>query len=407
MHTKQVFGSMFRSSASIILAGVVVGACLLAVPSAHASSAPLVTTTILDVTNATTTSAQIGSPVHASVVVASSTGSTTPSGTVNFALYQGLVCSGDPSTQSGVVLMNGVATSSTTTVPVGGLSYLVHYSGDTNYPAADGVCQPLIGVIAGTHLSTTLSSSSVVSGSSVSDKATLSSTTNTAGGTVAYTVYSNNACTVGAQSAGVVAVTSGSVPTSTPLMFSVPGTFYWQAVYSGDSQNAAATSTCGSEVLTVTATTTPPVVPGLGVVHGTVFNDLNQNELLDAGEPGIAGFVINLHIGTNNGAPIVASTTSDATGAYSFGSLALGTYYVEEIHQPAWTQTSGDTALTIATTSPTGVVNFANIPKGANGGGGGNGDGYHQGTGGGKNFDQGHGDDGHQQNYTHHGRNHR
>ena len=72
-----------------------------------------------------------------------------------------------------------------------------------------------------------------------------------AGGTVTYTVYTNDACTAGAQSAGTVTVTNGVVPNSNPITFSNAGTWYWQAVYSGDANNAGAKSTCNEETLVV------------------------------------------------------------------------------------------------------------------------------------------------------------
>ncbi len=92
-------------------------------------------------------------------------------------------------------------------------------------------------------------------GTSVTDQATLVGASPDAGGTVTYTVYTNNACTTGARSAGTKTVTNGVVPASNALAFTSVGTFYWQAVYSGDittgGRNYGATSPCTDEVLTV------------------------------------------------------------------------------------------------------------------------------------------------------------
>lgn len=89
-----------------------------------------------------------------------------------------------------------------------------------------------------------------------------------------------------------------------------------------------------------TATTT------LGSISGTVYNDLDGDEKLDGGEPGIQGFVIKLHTRVNwserNKKGLFATTTTDANGNYSFGNLANGTYNVEEIRKAGWKQTSGD-----------------------------------------------------------------
>ncbi len=83
------------------------------------------------------------------------------------------------------------------------------------------------------------------------DSATLTSATSDAGGSVTYTVYSDNTCTTSYKSAGTKTVTNGVVPDSDSVTFNEVGTFYWQASYGGDSKNNSAKSTCTSETLTV------------------------------------------------------------------------------------------------------------------------------------------------------------
>jgi len=112
-------------------------------------------------------------------------------------------------------------------------------------------------------LSTNLSDSNIRVGRTVFDSATLSGETNNAGGSVTYTVYSDNACTLNSQDAGTVTVTNGVIPDSSALLFNATGTFFWQAVYSGDTNNPGVASLCGSEVLTVNAS--PTGVPPTGV----------------------------------------------------------------------------------------------------------------------------------------------
>src|SRR5207248_1729776 len=80
---------------------------------------------------------------------------------------------------------------------------------------------------------------------------TLSGASGTAGGTVTYTVYSDNACTTSFASAGTRTVTNGTVPDSDPVTFTNAGTFYWQAAYSGDANDNPAVSACTSETLVV------------------------------------------------------------------------------------------------------------------------------------------------------------
>jgi len=117
-------------------------------------------------------------------------------------------------------------------------------------------------------IATTLSSGSINIGESVHDSASLTGATADAGGTVTYTVYSNNACTQGAQGAGQVTVTNANVPDSNAIQFNNAGTFYWQAVYSGDNNNNAAASVCQSEVLVVN-----PNHPGISTAQNVIPND--------------------------------------------------------------------------------------------------------------------------------------
>ncbi|MFN8291754.1 MAG: SdrD B-like domain-containing protein [Chitinophagaceae bacterium] len=57
-----------------------------------------------------------------------------------------------------------------------------------------------------------------------------------------------------------------------------------------------------------------------------VWNDLNNNGIQDAGEPGIAGVTVTLYAA--DGTTVLATTTTDAIGNYQFTNLAAGTYVV-------------------------------------------------------------------------------
>ena len=93
-----------------------------------------------------------------------------------------------------------------------------------------------------------------------------------------YTVYSDNACSQNARTAGSVAVneSTGAVPNSNTLSFPTAGTFYWQASFSGDANNAATLSSCSSEPLTVgkaSLTLTTAATPTAAAVGQTVQDD--------------------------------------------------------------------------------------------------------------------------------------
>jgi hypothetical protein len=354
-------------SLAVVAIGIAMMVSVFAATLARADAAPTMTVAILNAGNATTTSAQIGSLVYASVNVASSTSSTIPSGTVNFNLYANTACSGAAAVQSDVALANGFAQSNLIPVPSSGLSYLINYNGDASNTPSSSTCVALTATASTTLLSTTLSTTSALAGSSVFDSATLAGITSNASGTLVYNIYSDNACSALTQSAGAVAVTNGIVSNSSTIVFNTPNTYYWQAVYSGDTNNLAATSSCGSEILTVAATTTPPVATTTGMISGEVYNDLNNNNILDSGEPGLAGFTVQLsgasknYRGSNTTQEVIATTVTDANGNYSFSNLTDGTYKVEEIDQSGWIQETSDfNAVVISNGSSQTGLNFAN-----------------------------------------------
>jgi hypothetical protein len=111
-----------------------------------------------------------------------------------------------------------------------------------------------------TTLSTLLSSGeasgrriAVPKNTAVTDSASLrGSNVSTATGMVTYRVYSDDDCDSPAISSDSVGVTAGSIPASTAVSLSAPGTYYWQASYSGDSNNEPSKSPCGSEQEIVT-----------------------------------------------------------------------------------------------------------------------------------------------------------
>src|SRR5260370_638538 len=96
-----------------------------------------------------------------------------------------------------------------------------------------------------TTVATTLSATSIATGGSVSDQATITGAAPTAGGTITYTVYSDNVCkTVVADATPSPNIVDNEVaPASKLTTFNKTVTFYWQAVYSGDpSTNTLANS---------------------------------------------------------------------------------------------------------------------------------------------------------------------
>jgi hypothetical protein len=133
-------------------------------------------------------------------------------------------------------------------------------------------------LVSGTQISTSLSGGgqsgqaiTVPPGTAVTDSATLTgANSGTAGGTVAYKLFSDSACTALIQAAGTKTVTNGAVPNSDPVTLSSPPVIYWQASYSGDALNNPSTSPCGSETETISGgvDTTPPACALTAVIPG-------------------------------------------------------------------------------------------------------------------------------------------
>jgi len=65
-------------------------------------------------------------------------------------------------------------------------------------------------------------------------------------------------------------------------------------------------------------------------VQGTVWRDANHNRVLDLGEAKVAGWTVELLLSGN----LVASTTTDTNGAYSFSGLAPGSGYQVRFREP-------------------------------------------------------------------------
>jgi len=155
-------------------------------------------------------------------------------------------------------------------------------------------------------ISTTLSASTVNVGDSVHDSATLAGATANAGGTVTYTVYSDNTCTQNPVDAGTKTVANGVVPDSNDVTFNTAGTFFWQAVYSGDANNNGATSACTSEKLVVKTKPTISTTLSANPVH---IGDPVHDSATLAGATGDAGGTVTYTVYSDS------SCTQNARGA--------------------------------------------------------------------------------------------
>jgi hypothetical protein len=112
---------------------------------------------------------------------------------------------------------------------------------------------------------------------------------------------------------GVYTTATGNNPGG--YVATAAGTYQWVVVYSGNGNNNTVTSPFGSEPWNVAT----PVS-----ITGTVFCDNNLNGSFTAGESLDSGAVVSLLSGNT----VLQTTTTDASGMYSFSNLAPGTYTV-------------------------------------------------------------------------------
>jgi uncharacterized repeat protein (TIGR01451 family) len=203
---------------------------------------PSVATDIHDAGHQTIMSAPIGSTVHDKATVSGVPGFATPTGNVGFTVYLGnTMCEEDGVAAGSAALSGGVAhPSSDATVPVGGLSYRAHYSGDSIYNAADGPCETLTATKLDSSTRTDVHNAShdvvthTLIGSTVHDKATVSGAFGTPTGKVDFTVFMGSTqCKGGAADAGSVVLSDGVAHPSAPAVVPVGGLSY-QAHYKGD-----------------------------------------------------------------------------------------------------------------------------------------------------------------------------
>jgi hypothetical protein len=221
-------------------------------------------TTVNKVSPTIATTPSAGGPVGTVLNdTASLSGGSSPTGSVTFRLFSpsDSTCAAAPAYTNTDPSAPYATSPGFTSNASGVWHWTAVYAGDTNNNPATSTCasEPVTVTKVTPTITTTLSTTTaVLTGTAVHDSATLSGATSSPSGTATYTVYTNNTCSAGAQSAGTKTVTAGVVPDSDPITFNTAGTFYWQVVYSGDANNAAATSTCGSEVLVVQAPPPPP-----------------------------------------------------------------------------------------------------------------------------------------------------
>jgi hypothetical protein len=99
-----------------------------------------------------------------------------------------------------------------------------------------------------------------------------------------------------------------------------------------------------------------------GSVAGSVFQDHNGDGQLNGSDAGLSGVTVNL---LGPGGAVLATTTTDVNGNYSFANVAAGSYQVSLIPPAGLVPTTRPAGVTVgskaATASPLGLYSFASL----------------------------------------------
>lgn len=131
----------------------------------------------------------------------------------------------------------------------------------------------------------------------------------------------------------------GPTPTTTPTATSTPrATATWTTVPTHTPTPA----------VTPVPTNTPTPTAVTVMILGHVWADLNQNQIRDANENGIADVKVELFAGSSqvNGAPVlIANAFTDAKGAYFIIGVAPGAYLLTQTDLPGHFSTTENTVI--------------------------------------------------------------
>ncbi len=147
--------------------------------------------------------------------------------------------------------------------------------------------------------------------------------------------YNNNfAATLGTSNLAEAPVATGGAATLSAAGVT-PGA-YWVCAKITDAQGNT------RYTYTTATVTTPQTTQTSGSIKGTVFNDVNGNGALDAGELGLAGQMVYVDLnGSGQYESADPSATTDANGNYIINGVTPGTpYTVREVLQPGSRETT-------------------------------------------------------------------
>ena len=279
---------------------------------------------------ASSTNISQGASVTLTATVTGASGSTgTPTGAVNFML-------GTATLGSGSLDSSGVATFTTTQLPLGSDSITAVYSGDANFSGSTSPAFVITVSSGAAQTATTTVLTASTTATTVGSSVTLTATVTPASGTTAPTgtvTFEIGGTSIGTESLNGSGVASLSVSTL-PV-----GTDGITAAYGGDSNYSASTSGLVSITVTLISTTTALTTSSASASVGANIT-FTATVTSDLGAP--TGSVTFM-----SGSATLGTGTLNGTGVatYATSSLGAGTYSITAVY-------GGDTTHATSTSSP-------------------------------------------------------
>ncbi|AXC09436.1 Multicopper oxidase [Acidisarcina polymorpha] len=288
---------------------------------------PGATTTTLTASPANTSA---GTTVTLTATVAPSAGNGTPTGTVTFQ-------NGATTLGTGTLNSAGVATLTTTALPIGGNSITAVYSGDSSFAASTATAVAITITAAATTTTLTASPTSVQFGANVTLTATVTAPagTGTLAGSVTFLNGSTTLATVPLNAAGVATFSTTALP---------PGSASITATYAGNSAFASSTSAPVTVPVQAATTTTLAASPTSLSFGGNVT--LTSTVTAPAGAGTVSGSVAFLNGSTTLG---TAPLNSAGVATLSITSLPPGSAALTAAY-------AGNSAFASSTSAPVTVA---------------------------------------------------
>jgi uncharacterized repeat protein (TIGR01451 family) len=159
---------------------------------------------------------------------------------------------------------------------------------------------------------------------------------------------------------GVVAFTGLPTTLASAAVLGPIGVSYIQPP-SGKSTISVGVTATTLDPNTVNNTASVTIAGAAAQLMGTVYLDNNQNAAFDAGDTPIAGSIVQLFIGTR----LIATTTSNASGAYTFINQVAGAYTVAVAPQSGNLNDTPSPVSVVLGSAAAVIVNFGQIPTAA------------------------------------------